>query len=73
MHRIQWRRLLPVLFVAMGSALAACGGEAGGTPAGSPGRGGAGRGRGGMADRPTPVEIETVSRGTVSRTSTIAG
>lgn len=72
MHRIQWRRLRSVLLVATGLVLAACGGQAGGTPAGNEGRGG-GRGRGGMSDRPTPVEIETVSRGTVSRTSTIAG
>ena len=42
-------------------------GARGGTPGGSgPG------GRGG-ADRPTPVEIETVRRGAVSRTSTISG
>lgn len=70
------------------AVLAACGSDAGGTTqspgagrgaAGGRGAGGGPGGRGGFGrgsiplDRPIPVEIVAVSRGTVSRTSTIAG
>lgn len=80
MHGIHIRRLGSTLLAALTFAAAACGGEAGGSPATSDGRagggprGGGGRaGRGGPNDRPTPVEIEVVGRGAVSRTATIAG
>jgi membrane fusion protein (multidrug efflux system) len=53
------------------------GGGGGGRQGGGPGGGGGGApgGRGGRGgnDRPIPVEVVPVSRGTVSRTSTIAG
>jgi len=74
--------ILPVLAV-----LSACGdarGEAGDPRAGNPraGNGGGGPGGpggpggnrpGGPGGRPAPVEIATVSRGTIARTSTVAG
>jgi membrane fusion protein (multidrug efflux system) len=73
--------ILPVVAV-----LSACGdarGEAGDPPAGNrggggPGGGGPGGGPGGFnrpanTGRPSPVEIVTVSRGTLARTSTVAG
>jgi len=50
--------------------------QGGGAGAGRGGGGGGGGGRGGPGgpnDRPTPVEIETVRRGTVARTSMISG
>lgn len=73
-----------VLALALVSAVSACTKKADGEqPAASAGGGGQGRGgpgggggqggRGGAADRPTPVEIETVKRGAVSRTSMISG
>ena len=70
-------RLGLVTLLALGVATA-CTQNAGGEPAAGGRTGGAGRtgGRGpgrGLSDRPTPVEIETVRRGSVSRTSTIAG
>ena len=51
------------------------GGEPASNGAANTGRAGAGRtgGRGGPSDRPTPVEIELVKRGSVSRNSVIAG
>ena len=64
--------MLPLL-----TALAACGGDAGarplilaprGAPDGRP-HGGANRGN----NRPSPVEVATVSRGTLARTSTVSG
>lgn len=64
--------------LALVSALSACSKKADGNqPAATAGRGGAGGGsaggRGGASDRPTPVEIETVRRGAISRTSMISG
>lgn len=62
-----------------GSFAISCTKPAGGEPASgtaaNPGRSGTGRagGRAGASDRPTPVEIELVKRGSVSRTSVIAG
>ncbi|MCC6243352.1 MAG: efflux RND transporter periplasmic adaptor subunit [Gemmatimonadaceae bacterium] len=58
-----------------GSAGASANGRGGGQTGGGPGGGGGGAGgRGGRgSDRPTPVEIETVRRGTVARTSMISG
>jgi membrane fusion protein (multidrug efflux system) len=50
------------------------GGRQGGGPGGGGGGGGAPGGRGGRGnDRPIPVEVVPVTKGTVSRTSTIAG
>ena len=50
------------------------GGEpAAGSSAGTGRAGGRTGGRGGLSDRPTPVEIELVKRGSVSRSSVIAG
>src|SRR5262245_4441797 len=61
-------------FQAMSCNKAAGGETGGGAPkagsAAAPGRAG---GRGGPSDRPVPVEIELVKRGSVSRTSVIAG
>lgn len=51
---------------------AACYGDSAQKTSGGPGRGGRGF-RGAPSDRPTPVEVELVGRGTVARTSTIAG
>jgi membrane fusion protein, multidrug efflux system len=68
---------LALVFLAS-SVMASCTKPAGGEPAqgtaANSGRGG-GRagGRGGPSDRPTNVEIELVKRGSVSRTSVIAG
>jgi membrane fusion protein (multidrug efflux system) len=75
-----------LVIVGLAGLLIACGSEAGGRAAAtqSAGRGGAPRGgggpggRGGLGrgfppDRPIPVEVVTVARGTVSRTATIAG
>jgi len=65
--------------LATGPFAIACTKPAGGEPApgttASAGRAGAGRagGRAGVSDRPTNVEIELVRRGSVSRTSIIAG
>ena len=71
-------RSLALVVLSLAAVLAACGKEAVGTASASAtGRaGGGGRGSGGRgvpSDRPIPVEIEAVRRGTVSRTSTIAG
>jgi len=72
-------RLTTLAVLCLTAVLAACGPQAGG---GSPATGGGGRargdgrgafGRGIPSDRPIPVEIEPVRRGTVSRTATIAG
>jgi RND family efflux transporter MFP subunit len=72
-------RLITLALPCLTVVLAACGSQAGG---GSPATGGGGRGRGdgrgasgrgGSPDRPIPVEIERVRRGSVSRTATIAG
>ena len=53
------------------------GGPGGGGGGGGPGGGGPGGGfggpRGGPGARPSPVEIVTVSRGTLARTSTVSG
>lgn len=59
---------LLVLAVACGDAR----GEAGG-PKGKNGGGGPGGGRGSAATRPSPVEVVTVARGTLARTTTVAG
>jgi membrane fusion protein (multidrug efflux system) len=61
-----------------GSLLTSCTKPAGGEPASkdaaTTGRaGGRTGGRGGPSDRPTPVEVELVKRGSVSRSSIIAG
>jgi len=66
------------LIVAAGSSAISCTKPAGGEPApggaANGGRtGGRAGGRGGPSDRPTNVEIELVKRGSVSRTSMIAG
>ena len=66
------------LIVATGSIAISCTKPAGGEPAAgnaaNSGRaGGRAGGRGGPSDRPTNVEIELVRRGSVSRTSMIAG
>ena len=66
------------LIVAAGSSAISCTKPAGGEPApgasANSGRaGGRAGGRGGPSDRPTNVEIELVKRGSVSRTSMIAG
>lgn len=80
MQSIHLHRFVTLAATAITLVATACGGAAGGTPAGEDagrtGRAGGGSGRGGRgmpSDRPTPVEIELVSRGSVSRTSTIAG
>ena len=68
------RRSVLALILIAGSAVVSCTKDAGGEP--PPGAGAnAGRagGRGTAADRPTPVEIELVKRGSVSRNSVIAG
>lgn len=70
-----------VIALALVSALSACskntesGQSAATAGGGASGRGGAAAagGRGGANDRPTPVEIETVKRGPISRTSMISG
>jgi membrane fusion protein, multidrug efflux system len=49
------------------------GGGGGGPGGGGPGGGGFGGARGGPGARPSPVEIVTVSRGTLARTSTVSG
>lgn len=58
-------------------AVPACTNQAGGETAGAAGAagraGGRTGGRGGPSDRPTPVEIALVSRGSVARNSVIAG
>lgn len=65
--------------LATGSFAVSCTKPAGGEPAAGTaagaGRAGSSRagGRAGASDRPTPVEIELVKRGSVSRTSVIAG
>lgn len=78
--------VLPV-FLFIATAAAACGnarGEAdnargragGGGPGGGPGGGGPGGNRapgGGANGRPSPVEVVTVARGTLARTTTVAG
>lgn len=60
--------------VLIGVIASSCSKPAGGEPAAG-GNAPTGRpgGRGESSDRPTPVEIELVKRGSVSRTSTIAG
>jgi len=68
------RRSVLALILIAGSVVVSCTKDAGGEP--PPGAGAnAGRagGRGTTADRPTPVEIELVKRGSVSRNSVIAG
>ena len=68
------RRSVLALILIAGSVVVSCTKDAGGEP--PPGAGAnAGRagGRGTPADRPTPVEIELVKRGSVSRNSVIAG
>jgi RND family efflux transporter MFP subunit len=73
------RRFVTLLLAASATGLLACGTEAGADAApGNTGRqggtrGGGRGGRGVASDRPTPVEVEMVRRGSVSRTSTIAG
>lgn len=81
---IRGGRLLLAALV-LSSAVSACAKEADGGPStgggargggnGGPGGGGGAGGRGGRGgdNRPTPVEIETVRRGAVSRTSMISG
>lgn len=80
MQSIHLHRFVTLAITTFALAVTACGGDAAGTPTpegpGRTGRAGGGPGRGGRgmpSDRPTPVEIEVVSRGAVSRTSTIAG
>ena len=67
--------MLPLL-----AFLAACGGDARGEAGGSrarngavPGAGGPGGGPDRANNRPSPVEVATVSRGTLARTSTVSG
>jgi RND family efflux transporter MFP subunit len=71
------QRTLLALVLLTSSAAWGCSKEAGGEPAsgaaGNTGRAGGRAGRGGPSDRPTPVEIEVVKRGSVSRNSVIAG
>lgn len=72
-RKFKQRSVLALILIA-GSVIVSCTKPAGGEPA--PGAGAnAGRaaGRGTAADRPTPVEIELVKRGSVSRNSVIAG
>jgi membrane fusion protein (multidrug efflux system) len=71
----QYRALALSLFA--GSIAISCTKPAGGEPAAgkaaNTGRSGRAGGRGPASDRPTPVEIELVKRGSVSRSSVIAG
>lgn len=75
------RRWMLALTLVAGSVAVSCTKPAGGEPApgtaSNSGRAGGGRGgrggRGAPSDRPTNVEIELVKRGSVSRTSVIAG
>src|SRR5688572_10962558 len=57
----------------LAALLAACGGESSGSPANGGGRGGRGGFGGNDSSRTTPVEVVTVSRGTLARTATVAG
>jgi len=73
------------LFLYVATSAAACGdargeagnaarrGNGGGGPGGPGGGPGGGRGPGGANARPSPVEVITVSRGTLARTTTVAG
>lgn len=73
------------LFLYVATSAAACGdargeagnaarrGNGGGGPGGPGGGPGGGRGPGGANARPSPVEVVTVSRGTLARTTTVAG
>jgi membrane fusion protein (multidrug efflux system) len=76
--KLKQRSVLALALIA-GAVVLACTKPAGGEPAAGTannagGRtGGARGGRGGPSDRPTAVEIELVKRGSVSRTSVIAG
>jgi multidrug efflux pump subunit AcrA (membrane-fusion protein) len=76
--KFKQRSVLALALIA-GAVVLACTKPAGGEPAAGTannagGRtGGARGGRGGPSDRPTAVEIELVKRGSVSRTSVIAG
>ncbi len=76
-HKLKQCSVLALSFI-VGAVLSSCTNQAGGEPPPG-GNANAGRsdgrtgGRGGPADRPTPVEIEVVKRGSVSRNSVIAG
>jgi len=73
------------LFLYVATSAAACGdargeagnaarrGNGGGGPGGPGGGPAGGRGPGGANARPSPVEVVTVSRGTLARTTTVAG
>lgn len=71
--------LAALLVISLAGLTASCTERAGGEPAtaqpagGRGASGGRGAAGGRASDRPTPVEIELVRRGSVSRTSTIAG
>ena len=81
--------LRTILILPLLATLAACGGDArgeaggargknggggpGGGGPGGPGGGGGGAGGNRGANRPSPVEVSTVTRGTLARTSTVSG
>ena len=78
MNRKFKQRTVLALILLTSSAAVSCTKPAGGEPppgsVANAGRaGGRAAGRGGPSDRPTPVEIQMVKRGSVSRTSVIAG
>ena len=72
------RRSILALILIAGPLVVSCTNQAGGEPAAGGGAnagraGGRAGGRGAPSDRPTPVEVELVKRGSVSRNSVIAG
>ena len=76
-RKLKQRSVLALILLTSSGAIA-CTKPAGGEPApgtaANTGRaGGRAAGRGGPSDRPTPVEIQIVKRGSVSRNSVIAG
>ena len=76
-RKFKQRSVLALILIA-GAVVVSCTKQAGGEPAagaaGNAGRaGGRTGGRGTPSDRPTPVEVELVKRGSVSRNSVIAG
>lgn len=77
-RKLRWYSVWALILVASSLAISCtkpAGGETASGGTAKTGPSGAGRtgGRGGASDRPTPVEIELVRRGSVSRTSVIAG
>ena len=76
-RKFKQRSVLALILIA-GSVVVSCTKQAGGEPAAGAGAnagraGGRTGGRGTPSDRPTPVEVELVKRGSVSRNSVIAG